>query len=311
MQLRTAWILYVLLFAAGGIPRRLAAQSVNYTYDQAGRLSSVVYSSGTTATYAYDASGNLLRKIVAATGTGPVPVPSKNGVVNVASEQGTTVAPGEMVAIYGTGIGPATLTLFQITAASFFDTIAGNTTVTFDGIPAPLYYVSAGQSVAIVPYSVAGQASTQMIVTYNGVGSPPMTLAVATSAPGLFSANASGTGNGSIVNSDGTVNTPANPAARGSYVSFYGTGEGQTNPFGVNGRIALSVYPKPVLPVKVTIGGVDASAGILYMGAAPTLVAGVFQLVVTIPTGVAAGAVPVVVTVGSASSQTGLMVSLK
>jgi uncharacterized protein (TIGR03437 family) len=138
-----------------------------------------------------------------------------------------------------------------------------------------------------------------------------MTLAVAPSAPGLFSANASGTGNGSIVNSDGTVNTSANPAARGSFVSLYGTGEGQTNPRGVDGRIALSAYPKPVLAVKVTIGGVDATAGILYMGAAPTLVAGVFQLVVTVPTTVAAGAVPVVVTVGSAQSQTGLTVSLK
>ena len=289
----------------------LAAQTVNYTYDQAGRLSSVVYPNGTTATYAYDASGNLLRKVIAAAGTGPAPAPSKNGVVNVASEQGTTVAPGEMVVIYGTGIGPATLTFFQITAASFFDSIAGNTTVTFDGIPAPLYYASAGQTVAIVPYSVAGQTTTQMVVTYNGVASPPTTLSVAPSAPGLFSANASGTGNGSIVNSDGTVNTPSNPAARGSFVSLYGTGEGQTNPRGVDGRIALSIYPKPVQPVTVTIGGVDATANILYMGAAPTLVAGVFQLAVTIPANVPAGAVPLVVKVGPASSQAGLTVSLK
>jgi trimeric autotransporter adhesin len=289
----------------------LAAQTVNYTYDQAGHLAAVVYPNGTTTTYAYDASGNLLRKVIAATGTGPAPAPTKNGVVNVASEQGTTVAPGEMVVIYGTGIGPATLSLFQITAASFFDTIAGNTTVSFDGILAPLYYASAGQTVAIVPYSVAGQTSTQMVVTYNGVASAPTTLNVASSAPGLFSANTSGTGNGAIVNADGTVNSPANPAARGSYVSLYGTGEGQTNPSGVNGRIALSVYPKPVSPVKVTIGGVDATSGILYMGAAPTLVAGVFQLVVTVPASVAAGAVPVVVTVGSVSSQAGLTVSLK
>jgi len=310
------------LLIAGGIPRHLrriaaalvlagavtlAAQTVNYSYDQAGRLSSVIYPNGTTATYTYDASGNLLRKVIAATATGPAPAVLNNGVVNAASEQGTTVAPGEMVVIYGNGIGPTALSFFQITPASFFDTIAGNTTVTFDGIPAPFYYASAGQTVVIVPYSVAGQTSTQMVVTYNGVASPPTKLSVAPSVPGLFSANASGTGNGSIVNSDGTVNTPANPAARGSYISLYGTGEGQTNPRGVDGRIALSVYPKPVLPVKVTIGGVDATSGILYVGAAPTLVAGVFQLTVTIPSNVPAGAVPVVVTVGSASSQTGLI----
>jgi len=289
----------------------LSAQTVNYVYDQAGRLSSVSYPNGTTATYTYDASGNLLRKIVAAAGTGPAPVPSKGGVANAASEVDAPIAPGEMVVIYGNGLGPSALALFQITPASFFDTIAGNATVTFDGIPAPFYYASAGQTAVIVPYSVAGQASTQMVVTYNGVPSAPTAVPVAPSAPGLFSANASGTGNGAIVNSDGTVNSASNPAVRGSYVSFFGTGEGQTNPRGVDGRIALSVYPKPVLPVKITIGGVDATSGILYMGAAPTLVAGVFQLTVTVPSNVPAGAQPVVVTVGSVSSQAGLTVSLR
>lgn len=298
--------LSVFIFAA-----TLAAQTVNYTYDQAGRLTSVVYPNGTTTTYAWDASGNLLRKIIAATGAGTSPAPFNNGVANVASELDGPVAPGEMVVIYGNGVGPSTTALYQITPAGFLDTLTGNTTVTFDGIPAPVYYALAGQTVAIVPYSVAGQTSTQMVVTFSGVSSAPMKVAVAPSAPGLFSANQSGTGNGSIVNADGTVNTPANPAVRGSYVSLYGTGEGQTNPRGVDGRFANSVYPKPVLPVKVSIGGVDATAGILYMGGAPTAVAGEFQLVVTVPTSVPAGAVPVVVTVGSASSQAGLTVSLK
>ena len=91
-------------------------------------MSSVVYPNGTTATYTYDASGNLLRKVIAAKASGTPPAPFNNGVVNVASEQGTTVAPGEMVAIYGNGIGPASVALFEITPASFFDTIAGNTT---------------------------------------------------------------------------------------------------------------------------------------------------------------------------------------
>lgn len=289
----------------------LNGQAVNYTYDQAGRLSAVVYPNGTTASYAYDASGNLLRKIVAPAATGTAPAPFNNGVVNAASEQETTVAPGEIVVIYGKGVGPATLANYQITPASFFDTITGNTTVLFDGIPAPLIYASAPQTVAIVPYSVAGQTSTQMVVTYQGVASPPVTLNVAPSAPGLFSSNYSGTGSGAILNQDASVNSPSNPAARGSVIVLYGTGEGQTNPPGVNGRIALTEYPKPVLPVKVTIDGVDATAGITYAGASPTLVAGVFQIDVTVPMNVSTGAVPVVVTIGSASSQSGLTVSLQ
>lgn len=298
--------LAVIVFSAA-----LAAQTVNYTYDQAGRMSAVAYPGGTTATYAWDASGNLLRKLVATNGTGTPPSVLNLGVVNAASEQNTTVAPGEIVALYGTGIGPPALTSFQITPASFFDTITGSTTVLFDGIPAPLIYAFGPQTSAIVPYSVAGQTSTRMVVTYQGLTSAPMTLSVAPSAPGLFSANSSGTGNGAIDNADGSVNSPSNPAALGSVIVLFGTGEGQTNPRGVDGRIALSVFPKPVLPVKVTIGGLDATAGIQYAGAAPTLVAGVFQINVIVPPGVPAGAVPVVVTIGQASSQSGLTVSLK
>src|SRR5580693_2531894 len=96
-------------FLAAVFAISLTAQTVNYTYDQAGRLSGVIYPNGTTATYTYDASGNLLRKIIAATGTGPAPAPFKGGVANAASEVDAPIAPGEMVVIYGNGLGPSTL----------------------------------------------------------------------------------------------------------------------------------------------------------------------------------------------------------
>ena len=60
----------------------LAARTVNYAYDQTGRLTSVVYPNGTTATYTYDAGGNLLRKVIAAKPIGTPPAPFNNGVVN-------------------------------------------------------------------------------------------------------------------------------------------------------------------------------------------------------------------------------------
>jgi uncharacterized protein (TIGR03437 family) len=128
-------------------------------------------------------------------------------------------------------------------------------------------------------------------------------------APALFSANSSGKGNGAILNQDTSVNSPSNPAAKGSIVVLYGTGEGQTNPRGVDGRIASSVFPKPLGSVSVTIGGIAAQ--VLYAGAAPGLVAGVFQINATLPPGVPSGAVSVVVTVGTASSQPGLTLSVQ
>jgi uncharacterized protein (TIGR03437 family) len=289
----------------------LAAQTVSYSYDAAGRLNSVSYPNGKVQSYLYDPAGNLLRTLVRSAVPGPAPVATAAGVVNAASFQGGAVSPGEIVAIFGTGIGPDALANGSVTGFGYYDSFAGDTSVLFDGVPAPIIFASSGLTSVIVPYSVAGQSSTLMSIVYQGRASAPATLPVAAAAPGLFSANASGSGNGAIYNQDNTRNGPSNPAAKGSLIVLYGTGEGQTNPSGVTGRLANSVYPKPALPVKVTIGGVDAAAGIAYAGAVPTLVAGIFQINVTVPAGVASGSQPVVVQVGSFSSQANLTVSVQ
>jgi uncharacterized protein (TIGR03437 family) len=92
-------------------------------------------------------------------------------------------------------------------------------------------------------------------------------------------------------------------------IVLFETGEGQTNPAGVDGLIASGVLPKPVLPVSLKIG--DVAAVIQYYGAAPGLVAGIMQVNAVVPAGIASGSVPVVLTVGNASSQPGLTISVK
>ena len=287
------------------------AQNISYSYDQAGRLSRVAYPDGKVLSYTYDASGSLLRRAVVTPATGPAPAATAAGVVNAASLKGNSVAPGEIIAIFGNGIGPAEISLQRITAANFFDTLVGETTVTFDGIPAPVIYAFAGQTAVIVPYAVAGQSETRMVVTVRGLPSAPVTVPVVAAAPALFSANATGTGNGAILNQDGTRNSAENPAAPGSIVVLYGTGEGQTSPRGVDGKIALTSFPKPVLSARVSIGGIDATSLIKYVGAAPTLVAGVFQMNVEIPAGMQAGNAEVIATFGTAQSQSGLTVAIR
>jgi uncharacterized protein (TIGR03437 family) len=296
--------LFIFLFALCA-----SAQTLNYSYDAAGRLASVTYPNGKVLSYTYDANGNLLRRLVSTPVAGALPVATAAGVVNAASFQGGAVAPGELVTIFGTGIGPATLATLQLTAFNFVDSLISDTTVLFDGIPAPLIYVSAGQTTAIVPYSVSGKSSTQMVVVYQGRKSQPVTIPVTTAAPALFSADSSGKGNGAILNQDNSPNSPSNPADKGSTVVLFGTGEGQTNPPGVDGRPATTVFPKPLGAVKVFIGGIQAD--VAYAGAAPSLVAGVLQINATIPAGVLSGAVSVVVQVGSISSPAGLTVSVK
>ncbi len=93
-----------------------------------------------------------------------------------------------------------------------------------------MVYTSVHQLAAIVPYGLVGASSAQVVIEYNGVKLAPVTVPVAAAVPGLFSANQTGTGQGAIQNADGSYNNASNPAARGSIVVLYGTGQGQTNP---------------------------------------------------------------------------------
>ncbi|MGH9672792.1 MAG: hypothetical protein ACRD44_06380 [Bryobacteraceae bacterium] len=287
----------------------LQAQTVNYTYDEAGRLIRVAYPNGKTISYSYDPAGNLLRRLVFSAVAGAAPVAGAAGVVNAASFLGGPVAAGEIVTLFGAGIGPANLVGATLTRFGFVDTLAGETSVLFDGIPAPVIYSSTGQTSVIVPYAVAAKANTQMVVEYQGRRSAPVAIPVAAAVPALFWANSSVKGNGAILNEDTSFNSADNPAAKGSVVVLYGTGEGQTNPPGIDGRIAAAVFPKPLTPITVRIGGIDAE--VLYFGAAPGLVAGVFQVNARVPAEAPSGDVPVVVSVGSAASQPELTVAVQ
>ena len=232
-----------------------------------------------------------------------------NSIVNAASFKTGAIAPGEMVTVFGSNLGPQQGFGPQFTGARFPATELVGTQVLFDGLPAPLVYASAGQLSAIVPYTINGRATTQMMVANQGVLSSAITIPVTASAPGLFTVEAIGTGQGAILNEDGSVNSTLNPAARGSMVMIYATGAGQTDPPGIDGTLATDVLPKPVLPVSVTIAGRVAQA--TYAGAAPGLVTGVMQVNVLIPDGVGSGAVPIQLQVGDQISQAGVTLNVQ
>lgn len=240
-------------------------------------------------------------------GGGPGAVPN-NGVVSAATFTGGGVAPGLIVTIFGTNIGPSTLTSSQIVNGRLATTLA-ETRVLFDGNPAPLVYVSASQISAIVPYAVASRITTALQVEYRGTRTNTVTLNVVDTAPGLFTANSSGRGPGAILNQDSSVNTASNAARPGNVIILYGTGEGITDPVGQDGQLATTVYPKPRQPVTVRIGGRDAE--VLYAGAAPGLVAGVFQINVKVPDATPTGAQPVVVQIGAAASPSDVTVAVQ
>ncbi len=237
--------------------------------------------------YVADALNNAIR-VLRPTNEGVL----VSAVVDAASEAAGPVAPGKIVAIYGSGFGPATAT-----------------TVTFNGIAAPLIYCTPLQLAAIVPYEVTGTTAA-VTVSSPGRFSLPFRVDVAASAPAIFTSNQTGAGQAAAVNLDGTINSAANPVGIGGYISLYATGEGQTWPAGVDGKMATAPFPLPILDVGVSIDGKPAV--VQYAGGAPGEVAGLMQVNAQIPAGVRPGGyVPVVLTVGSVSSASAVTIAVK
>ena len=221
------------------------------------------------------------------------------------------VAPGELITIFGSGMGPAVPVGPLLTPDNTkFLTTAGGATVLFDGVAAPIVSAQGSQFSVLVPYSVAGKASSQMQIKYNGVTSPAITVPVVRAAPGLFTSPSVGSGQAAMLNQDNSVNSASNPATAGSVVVLFGTGEGQTNPPGVDGAVSISTFPLISQNVTVTIGGVNAQ--VLYAGEAPFLVAGVFQINVMVPASIKpSSSVPVIVTIGGVSSRSDVTLAVK
>jgi uncharacterized protein (TIGR03437 family) len=241
-----------------------------------------------------------------------IPAPpqiSLAGIGSAASYKAGQVSPGEIIVVYGNSFGPAALAQMQI-ANGFVGTTLGNTRIYFDGTPAPMIYAAAGVLSCVVPYEVAG--TTQVQVEYSGLKGNTIPVPVVTAVPAIFSLNQSGTGQGAILNQDYSLNGTSNPAASGSVVMVFATGEGKTD-LGVDGKITpmAGPWPEPLLqPWTATVGG-KASPRIWYAGAAPGNVAGVFQVNMQIPADLTPGMAVLIIKSGGFSSQSVLIVAVK
>jgi uncharacterized protein (TIGR03437 family) len=231
--------------------------------------------------------------------TGSQPSILNECVLNAANYLGGGVAPGEIVTILGSALGPAELANLHPASNGQIPTSLAGVRILFDGEAAPLIYVSDRQSSAIVPYDVAGKSNVSVQVEYNGVQSSAVTVPVFDSRLGVFSFGPGGTGQAAIINEDGTVNSPFNPAAPGSNISIYATGGGLGNPAAVDNQITganPSTFPSSVYVRLESDGSCDIpyfSAQVLYYGGAPQSVPGLVQINAQLPPDVPVGdAVP-------------------
>jgi uncharacterized protein (TIGR03437 family) len=229
-----------------------------------------------------------------------------------------SVAPGEIITLWGSAFGPATADS-QAPSNGSYPFIANGISVIFGSpgnyVHAPILYRSDRQINIVVPYGIGSMPfcdnspqtiCTTEILVWDQTGPFPDLVpgvAISAAAPYFFTTNSAG--QVAAVNQDGTINSVQHPIPRGQIISLYATGEGQTTPMGVDGELDGAPLPRPILPVTITVGGLPAQ--VLYAGGAPGEVAGLMQVNVSIPMGLklppgTASAVPVVLTVGKVSS---------
>ena len=225
------------------------------------------------------------------------------GIVSAANPVlGAPIAPGEFISIYGSNLAP---TNASSPSLPYLTTLAG-TQVLLGGQPLPLQFVSAGLINAVVPFETPVNGFQELLISQNGTYSLPESVVVASVSPAIFTQSETGQGAGVIVvyKSNGTVyeTSSTQPASAGDLLLIYAAGLGPVDPAVADGMAApLSApFPATVNPVTATVGGQPAQ--VQFAGLAPGY-AGVYQVNVIVPPGVAAGAtVPVILTVGGFSS---------
>jgi uncharacterized protein (TIGR03437 family) len=170
-------------------------------------------------------------------------------------------------------------------------------------LAAPLFYANAGQADVQIPWELAGQSHTNIIATLNGQTSAAQTVNLAAYAPGIFTSNGQGTGQGAIVDAAYNVVDSTNPRTTGDVIQIFCTGLGAVNNQPATGSPApASPFATTTATPTVTIGG--AQATVLFSGLAPGLV-GEYQVDVQVPSGSGTGsAVPVAITIGGVTSNT-------
>ena len=275
------------------------ADSVNYSYDSAGRLTTVTYASGKVITYTYDKSGNLLSRLVSS-GAGP----AVTAVVNAASFSAGGIVPGEIATIFGTNLTSSTGV--NLTSGLPLPKEFLNVAVLVNGSPAPLFAidnVNGQQQINFqVPWEVAGKPNAMVAVANNGGTGPAVAVSVLAAQPGIISYSAGGNNFGVILHADFQLADTGHPVVAGETVLIYCTGLGAVSSTPADGA-AASGQTTTATP-SVTIGG--AKGAVSFSGLAPGFV-GLNQVNVQVPPGIKSGNQAVVITISGVSSNSVLV----
>ena len=240
------------------------------------------------------------------------PVVSSGGVINAANGI-TPVAPGSLVSIFGSNLAAG---LAQADTIPLSTTLNG-VSVTFNGVQAPLLFVSGGQINAQLPWNVLSSGTTgtaNVIVTRDGTPSAPQTLQVGPFSPGIFAINNIAV----AINPDGSIAAPAgaiagvntHPAKVGDPggLVILCTGLGTVNPAGITGAASLDALRTATTTPTVMVG--NMSVPVVFAGLSPQFV-GVNQINVSLPAGTPTGnTVPLQVSLGGVTTSASVTIAV-
>jgi uncharacterized protein (TIGR03437 family) len=199
------------------------------------------------------------------------------GIVNAAAGQlSGRISQGEVISIFGFGLGPIDPVPAKPGSNGFFPNSLAGVQVLVNGAAIPLLYVSAWQINAELPAPLTFSDAVVQVV--NGSAKlPAFRVSVDSSNFNLFlNPNESV----AAINQDGTVNSPTNPAKAGTIVTIWGTGFG--NAAGNLDGAVSTVANNWCADCQVTLNGENAPVD--YAGAAPRLIDGIIQINFAVPT---------------------------
>jgi uncharacterized protein (TIGR03437 family) len=236
-----------------------------------------------------------------------------NTIVSTASLVSGSVAPGEQLAIFGVNLGSAGGV--RAGSGANLPTSLGSTSVSFDGVSAPLYFAGDRLVAVQAPTNLSPGSTAHVQVVSASGSSTVISLPVVPSKPGVFTHEAGGAGQAKAINQDGSMNGDGSingsdkAAATGSVIQVWASGLGPVVPAIPQGTLApSSQLSLATLPISATIGG--RAAVVTYAGAAPGLV-GMYQVNILVPALTPSGANSLVVTAGGNPSQSGVYIQTK
>ena len=254
------------------------------------------------------------------------PQVANNGVLNGGSFiVGQAVSPGSVVSIFGSGLAAGTLIGDTVPLSASL----GSTAVFFNGEQAPLYFVSAGQINAQLPWDLLPSGATSgtvNITVENGAAtSIPMSVQLAALAPGIYSIPA-GVGYAVAINADGSIAAPpgaipgiaTHPANPGDVLILYANGLG---PVGVPNSSGGLTFSPPALGAAsldatrytltaptLLVGG--AQAQLIFSGLTPQFV-GINQINFVVPAVTPGNAIPIQLVEGGITSTNQVVIAIQ